>query len=413
MGRMTMTSSSKDTTKPHALIGLAPLMRRAYAGDNLFPLGEELLARAQADPSDANASFDLSTVLQLTGNRANALALQADAVAVQPLYSLPAARPGPGLRLLVLMGLGDLMGNTPVEFLVEDSDVTLDLLYLAPDADWPEDVPDHDVMMVAVAESDGNQPLLARLADYVRDWPRPVINRPEQIAVLSRDGVCAALAGVDGIELPASVRVQRAQLAALADGSCELAALLPDGRFPIIVRPLGSHAGTDLEKMDTAADLAAYLDHVGGDGFYIARFVDYRSDDGMFRKYRIVLVAGAPYICHLAISANWMIHYLNAGMTDSATKRAEEAAGMASFETGFAQRHGAALRAIDARLGLPYVGIDCAETADGKLLIFEADNAMIVHGMDPVDMFPYKKPAMEKVFRAFRALLEAAHTPAP
>lgn len=404
-----MTASSDDHTTP-PLIGLAPLMRRAYAGENLFPLGEELLARAQADPLDANASLDLSTVLQLTGNRVNALALQADAVAAQPRYYLPATRPeaGPGLRLLVLMALGDLMGNTPVEFLVENSDVALEMIYLAPDVDWPEEVPEHDVMLVAVAESEANQPLLARVADYVRDWPRPIINRPEQIAILSRDGVCRALDGVAGIELPASVRVQRDQLAALADGALALTAVLPDGRFPIIVRPLGSHAGTDLEKMDTPADLHAYLAHVNGEQFYVARFVDYRSADGMFRKYRIVLVAGVPYICHLAISVRWMIHYLNAGMTESAEKRQEEADGMAQFDSGFAQRHAQALRDIDERLGLPYVGIDCAETADGKLLIFEADNAMIVHGMDPVDMFPYKKPAMEKVFHAFRALLEAA-----
>lgn len=407
-----MTAKRDDDTVSPPLIGLAPLMRRAYAGDNLFPLGEELLARAQADAADANARLDLSTVLQLTGNRANALALQADAVAAQAHYFLPATRPeaGPGLRLLVLMALGDLMGNTPVEFLVENSDVSLDMLYLAPDVDWPDEVPEHDVMLVAVAESEANQPLLARVADYVRGWPRPIINRPEQIAMLSRDGVCRALDGVAGIELPASVRVRRDQLAALADGALALGAVLPDGRFPIIVRPLGSHAGTDLEKMDTPAELHAYLAHVGGEQFYIARFVDYRGADGMFRKYRIVLVAGAPYICHLAISVRWMIHYLNAGMTDSADKRQEEADGMASFETGFARRHAQALREIDQRLGLPYVGIDCAETADGKLLIFEADNAMIVHGMDPVDMFAYKKPAMEKVFHAFRALLDTART---
>ena len=32
---------------------------------------------------------------------------------------------------------------------------------------------------------------------------------------------------------------------------------------------------------------------------------------------------------------------------------------------------------------------------------------MIVHGMDPVDKFAYKKPIMQKVFTAFRGLLES------
>jgi hypothetical protein len=34
------------------------------------------------------------------------------------------------------------------------------------------------------------------------------------------------------------------------------------------------------------------------------------------------------------------------------------------------------------------LGIDCAEMPNGDLLIFEADNAMIVHSMDPEGMFP-------------------------
>ncbi|HAT32216.1 MAG TPA: RimK family alpha-L-glutamate ligase [Janthinobacterium sp.] len=398
---------NQDITLP-PLIGVAPLMRRAFAGENLLPLGEELLARAQRNPLDAHACLDFSTVLQLTGNRDNALALQAEAIAIQSRYTLPARGPGPGLRLLVIMGPGDLMANTPVEFLVEDSDVTLELLYLTLDADWPSEVPEHEVMMVAVAECEANAPLLARLADYVRDWPRPVINHPRQIAVLSRDGVCAALKDVAGVELPASVRIERPRLLALASGELDIGAVLPDGGFPIIARPIGSHAGTNLEKLARREDVADYLARVEGEHFYVSRFVDYRSADGMFRKYRIALIEGKALVCHFAVSQHWMIHYLNAGMTESADKRAEEAACMATFDVTFAVRHAAALRAIDARMGLPYLGMDCAESTNGELLIFEVDNAMIVHGMDPVQMFPYKRPAMQKVFTAFRQMLENA-----
>jgi glutathione synthase/RimK-type ligase-like ATP-grasp enzyme len=385
------------------LIGVAPLMRRAFAGEDLSPIGQVLLERAQAYPNDAHAYMDFSTVLQLTGNRDDALAVQAEAIMLQPHYTIPAA--APGLTLLVLMGPGDLMANTPVEFLVEDSDVTLELLYLRADEDFPEQVPDHDVMLVAVAESEANQPLLERLIDYTSDWPRPVINRPAQLRATSRDGLSAALRGLPGVEMPVAVRTGLSMLNAIAAGTQTIDSLLPDGGFPIIVRPLGSHAGTNLQKIDTPAALGQYLLEVEGPQFYVSRFVDYRGADGLFRKYRIVLIEGKPYICHYAISQNWMIHYLNAGMTESAEKRAEEAAEMARFDQGFALRHQAALQAIDQRMGLPYLGIDCAEMPNGDLLIFEADNAMIVHSMDPEDMFPYKAPAMRKVFKAFRELL--------
>jgi hypothetical protein len=108
-----------------------------------------------------------------------------------------------------------------------------------------------------------------------------------------------------------------------------------------------------------------------------------------------------------------MIHYLNAGMTDSAEKRAEEERFMANFDQDFALRHADAFRAIHQRIGLDYVGMDCGETADGELLIFEVDSNMIVHAMDPVDLFPYKQPQMHKVFGAFQDMLLRAVQPKP
>lgn len=389
------------------LVGVAPLLRRAYLNEDLVPVGTALLARAQANPTDAHAYLDCSTVLQLIGNRDIALAMQAQAIEIQPLYSLPAHQT-PKLRLLVIMGLGDLMANTPIEFLVENSDVSLDLLYLTAESEWPDTVPNHDVMMVAVAESEANQPLLQRLAEFVAHWPRPIINRPEYISVLSRDGVCAVLHDIAGLEMPITMRTDRATLQALGDGTAAINTLLPHDDFPIIVRPVGSHAGQNLEKMTCGDDIMDYLKRVDAKRFYISRFVDYSSADGLFRKYRIVLIEGRPFVCHFAISAHWMIHYLNAGMSESPQKRAEEAECMAHFDEGFALRHAATLQTIYQRMGLAYVGIDCAETRAGDLLIFEVDNAMIVHDMDSEEMYPYKKPAMRKVFTSFRQMLENA-----
>ena len=408
-----MNDLMQQAATPHApLIGLAPLMRIAFLQQDLAPLGEALLARAQAHADDAHAWLDFSTVLQLKGQRELALAVQAQAIELQQWYSLPAQAPqsGPGFKLLVVMGPGDLMSNTPVEFLVEQSDVALDLLYLSADSLFPEEVPEHDVLLVAVAESDANQPLLARLAAFLFEWPRPVVNLPDHIMHTSRDGLCARLQSVPGVAMPRTARLDRAQLQALADGALQIDALLPGDDFPLIVRPLGSHAGHDLERMASAAELQAYLRKVDAERFYIARFVDYRNDDGQFRKYRIALIDGRPYICHFAVSSHWMIHYLNAGMDESAVKREEEAQIMAHFDEQFARRHAQAFAAIDARMGMPYLGIDCAETREGELLVFEADNAMIVHAMDAEDMYPYKRPAMHKVFAAFRAMLARAAT---
>ncbi|MFS2216711.1 RimK family alpha-L-glutamate ligase [Telluria sp. Tellsp104] len=392
---MITTALLAAAATPYApLIGAAALMRCAFYRADLRPVGERLLARAQAHPDDANAWLDASFVLQLLGQRAAGLDVQHHALAIRSLYALPAPARTPTLNLLVLMGPGDFMANTPVEFLLQTSSIAATVQYVTTDLPLPEEVPDHDVLFVAIAQSDANAPLLRDVARMLDGWPRPVINRPEQIAHLSRDGVCAALDGAAGTLVPRTMRLDRAR-----------AMQLTDDAFPLIVRPVDSHAGTDLQKVDDGSALHAYLATHPASEFYLAPFVDYSGPDGQFRKYRIVLIDGKPFICHLAISSHWMVHYLNAGMDDSAAKRAEEAAGMAAFDDGFARRHAAALAEIDSRMGLPYLGIDCAETRDGRLLIFEVDNAMVVHAMDDPGRYPYKGPVMDKVFGAFEKML--------
>ncbi|MFI4941187.1 MAG: RimK family alpha-L-glutamate ligase, partial [Burkholderiales bacterium] len=108
----------------------------------------------------------------------------------------------------------------------------------------------------------------------------------------------------------------------------------------------------------------------------------------------------------MAISEHWMIHYLNAHMSASREKRDEEARFMECFDTVFAARHRDALQAINQRAGLDYLVVDCAESADGRLLVFEIDSAAVVHAMDSAELFPYKQAQAQKVFDAFHALLE-------
>jgi glutathione synthase/RimK-type ligase-like ATP-grasp enzyme len=394
-----------------ALIGLAPLMRQAFSGMDMKPLGAQLIEQAASNPDDANLLMDLSTVLQLTGNREVALATQAQALALQPHYTIPATHAlpdAPGIRLLAIMAPGDLMANTPLEFLVEQSDIQLEMLYMGSGVAEPEFLPAHDVLFIAVGQSDANLELLIALEDVTASWPLPVLNLPQRIACLSREGASAILHDAAGVSMPLSIRIEREVLAQIGNQSASLAHHLPNSEFPIIARPVASHAGMGLVKLDTASEIAAYLDTMPDTQFYVSRFVDYRNLDGLYRKYRIILINGKPFICHMAISNHWMIHYLNAGMTESQEKRDEEARFMARFDQEFAIRHRIAFDAVFQRLGLDYVGLDCAETPDGKLLIFEVDSDMIVHALDPLDQFGYKQAPMQKLFAAFRTMLGQA-----
>jgi glutathione synthase/RimK-type ligase-like ATP-grasp enzyme len=403
---MTMNSLhvNRNGERYPRLIGLPTLMKMAVSDVDLTPMGAELLERAQRDADDANALMDLSTVLQLRGERDVALAVQGEALKIQRMYRY-GGNDEINIRVLVIMGPGDLMANMPIEFLVEGSDVALFLLYVAEGEELPAELPEHDLVFVALAESDQNHQLLLQVDAQLQEWPTPVLNTPSRITHLSRDGACGLLQGLPGVLMPLTVRMERSEVERLGSGAISISSILADGGFPVILRPVDSHAGHGLAKLDDPAAVTGYLATAEEQDFYISRFVDYSGPDGMFRKCRVALIEGRSYVGHMAVSARWMVHYLNADMLENASNREEEERFMTGFDEGFALRHAEAFQAITRSVGLEYLGIDCAETRDGDLLIFEIDNSMVVHAMDPVEVFPYKQPTMRKLFGAFRQML--------
>jgi hypothetical protein len=387
-------------------IGLAAILRLAYEGKDLQSLWAELHARVTADPLDTAALMDMSVIAQAANNRDQSLALQAAALQFNCVYRRPHGR-GDGLKVAVFVTPGDFMANTPIDFLLAGSDIDLRLCYV--DAETPDlsFVPEHDVAFLAVGESAENRPVLENCARLLAG--RRVLNGDAaRIAGLTRDGVSALLAGEPTLYAPPAYRIGRQELRGLATGLQQPSELRADLAWPLIIRPIGTHAGQGMEKLDGCEALAAYLEGRSEPGFYLSPFVDYSGTDGLFRKQRVAFIAGRAFPSHYAVQPHWMVHYLSADMTDRPERRAEEAAWMADFDTDFAQRHAAAFEALHRRLGLDYFGIDCAELPDGRLLVFEVDVAMIVHDLDPVEVFPYKKPAMRRLFEAFQAMLAAA-----
>lgn len=378
-----------------ATLGPARLGRKFENKQDLSALVDTLIGRISTDPIDPGAMLDLSFLTQFIGNRDEGLSLQAQAIALQRVFE-NVYGDGSDIRVLALLAPGDLTANTPLDFLLEHSNVTLITAYLDLEADNPLDLPfpEHDVAVVAAGESPENQALLHRIDRLAAHWPRPILNgRALAIANLTRDGVATALADVPELLAPATLCRTRADI------------VLAPPRFPSTIRPAGTQAGIGLEKVENPEQLADYLARHPEDRFYVADFIDYSGPDGLFRKQRIVFIDRVPYISHLAVSDHWIVHYMSAGMTENALRRDEEAAFMAAFDQDFAARHARAFDILCDRIGLDYFGIDCGETADGRLLLFEADIAMIVHSMEDGPEFAYKKVPMTRLFDAFIAFL--------
>src|SRR5439155_1080338 len=78
---------------------------------------------------------------------------------------------------------------------------------------------------------------------------------------------------------------------------------------PFLFRQVGSHGGQDLALVGDRDDLDR-LEQFALDGrdFYVTEFVDFRSPDGLYRKYRVLVIDGVPYAKHMIASDSWNIH---------------------------------------------------------------------------------------------------------
>ena len=386
-------------------VGLAKLAKTAFDGKDLRPRWRELIGKLLDGTATAGEGLDLALIAQLLGDKQAGLAILHEVLGSHQLYRTPCAMPNPRLRVLALAAETDLGSNTPIEFLLEGSAVELTTLYLIPDVELPDPLPDHDVAIVIASDSEDCREALRKIEAVAARWPRPLLNPPRLIEKLDRDKLHRLLQGIEGLEIPATVAVERECLLRAAQSAEALDDIASGLAFPIIIRPRGSHAGVGLAKLDDGPAMARYLGERQDEAFFVSRFVDYSGEDGQFRKYRIAFVDGQAYAGHMAIADRWDIWYLNAHMSASVSKRLEEETFMRTFDIGFGRRHRSALEAVAQRIGLEYLTIDCAETKDGSLLIFEADNTAVVHNMDPPAVFPYKGPQMRKVFDAFVAML--------
>lgn len=388
-------------------IGMAKLTRLAFAGVDLAQIAGRLLGMFERDPSHAGALMDLSTIDQLNGNLTVGLQRQAMALSKQRIFHSTCCGANARLRILAFVAAADIGANTPLEFLLEGSDIALTMAYVLPGRPLPRDLPEHDLAFVAIAATPANRTILAELEELLNWWPVPVINLPHLVSMLEPEELASRLRYIDRLKSPLGVRRRRDDLLTALDRG-NLSQFAPACRFPIVIKPCDSHDGLRAEKIEGGEELGCYLSKRSENFFSVSPFIDCSSGDGLFRKFRIFFIDRRPYACHMAVSESWNAAYFEARMEANAQRRREEESFFVNFETDFAARHERALASLSERVGLTYFGIDCAETPAGELVVFRADHTLLVHDMDPVDIFPYKPAQMRKIFDAFSSCLYRA-----
>ena len=226
-----------------------------------------------------------------------------------------------------------------------------------------------------ISDPDSHKETLARCTKLCDKFDVPVINHPQKIMHTSRDNVAETLNGIPGVQIPRTVQVTpRAPtdiMDAIRKNHLEL---------PVIVRRAGFHGGKSNVLLSSSSDIESlHRFAFDGSAFYLTQFVDYRDKNGLYTKYRIVVMDGEPVLRHMLMSPKWMIHASSQAYMDEHPELwVQEEKKYAEFTSELGNVLQPAIQEISRRLGLDYFGIDCSIDSSAEMLIFEANANMNV-----------------------------------
>jgi len=250
-----------------------------------------------------------------------------------------------------------------------------------------------------VTEPERNTRTLENMRKLLRSVPGKVVNRPDAVLRSTREQVARKLQGIPGLIVPPTARIAPGKVGVAANILAN-AGLQP----PIILRQAGTHSGKIVGLFDTIEAIIGGLDPAKD--HLATQFVDFRSTDGLYRKYRVFFLGEQLILRHMLISDDWNVHAKDRTrfMADRLELVAEE---RALFETGepFPAEVREILIAVNARMPLDFFGMDFGITADGKVVLFEANATMSFFPFAPDPQFEYLRLVIEPAQRAFRELL--------
>jgi glutathione synthase/RimK-type ligase-like ATP-grasp enzyme/Flp pilus assembly protein TadD len=385
-------------TNPMARVNLANLLFRANRHDEARGHYETAL---QLDPDYAPAHQGLGAVLADLGDRPSAQAHFRRGFRDHAVSTLPYRGTRPPVRLLQLISSGG--GNIPTGSFLDDC-IYLTSVVVADHLDPRTSLPPHQLIFNAIGDADLCRPALEAAIRLIARSKAPVINDPHAVMRTGRIDNARRLGAIAGV-VTARTAVFSREILASVDGAGSLA---DEGfAFPLLLRSPGYHTGRNFVLVETAADLTAAVAGLPGDELLAIEYLDARGNDGNARKYRVMMIDGAIYPLHLAISRNWKVHYFTADMADQPGHRSEEARFLEDMPSVLGETAMAALQRIRDALGLDYAGVDFAIGADGRLLLFEANATMVIAPPGQDECWAYRRAAIGKVLDAVTAMITA------
>jgi aromatic-L-amino-acid/L-tryptophan decarboxylase len=380
-------------------------MSRANLADVLIQDGEPEKAREHCehalkiDPNYQQAHADLSVVYADLGKPEQAARHQR--AAFQGRCVIPVAYRGerPPITVLELISTTRCLSRITT-FLID----RVFQKYLVVTDFYHDGVtlPPHQLVVNSIGDADLATLGLAGAQSLLLHTTAPVINPPAAVLATGRCDIARRLSGVPGLVTPKTITLSRDLLAATDAPTT----LRNHGfEFPLLLRTPGFHGGDHFLRVDTPDELPVALLKLPGSDLTVIQYLDARAPDGKTRKYRAMMIDGRLYPLHAAISSHWKIHYFNAEMADYPAHRAEDAAFLENMPGVLGPRAMIALGEIQKTLGLDYAGIDFGLNEKGDVLLFEANATMAVVTPNADRRWDYRRPAVERIWRAVGTML--------
>jgi hypothetical protein len=267
------------------------------------------------------------------------------------------------------------------------------------------DLSRYECVLNLVTDPDQHPRTLEVLGKLLRRYRGRVINRPEAVLRSTRDQVAKRLAGIDGLRVPRILRLRNPK-----PGAAPAAVARGGLAFPLIVRHAGTHTGKIVDLVGDAAQLDSACAAPGT--YILIEYVDFRSEDGLYRKHRLWSFGGTSIFRHLIISDDWNVHVSERTrfMLARDDLIAEEAGLLARPDGAFPPLVHAVFDAVKNRLGLDFFGMDFAIGGDGRVILFEANATMNFFPLEPHLKFSHLGQIHGPAQQAFTAMLGFATT---
>jgi hypothetical protein len=377
---------------PHASLGTLLV----DDGEHALAL-EHFDAALERDPGCREAHRGIAIVHERDGRRDDAVRAWRRGF---PRGSLEtSAYRGDGTPVRVLYLTSALGGNIPMQHVLDDRlfEITTLIAESAPD---DVTLPPHDVVFNAIGDAD-------RCARALHDAERiraatvaPVMNEPAHVVATARARNAARLGALPDVRTARTIPFARRELTAERIAAAGLG-------WPLLLRSPGFQTGEHFVRVERPDALASAAEQLPGESLLAIEYVESRSDDGAFRKYRVMAIGGELYPVHLAIDDAWKVHYFRSTMGERADRRDEEAAFLCDARAVLGDRVHAALRRVAAELVLDYGGIDFAVLPGGETLVFEANATMVLVPPDDDPRWDGRRAAIARAIDAARALVLA------